>query len=113
MNLKINHRLGISNVKYFNSFSLNMRHDSIASTFGFNFYFDPTNRQHAELACVSHFHEAQVEHNGKRLITGFILGEHFKRSTKKELTKLGGYSKPVCLRTALYHPKCTRYNLMG
>lgn len=107
MNLKINHRKGVSNVKFFNSFSLNLKYDSIASSFGFSFYFDPTNHEHAELACVSHFHEAIVEHNGETLVTGFILSQSFKSGPVKELSKMGGYSKPGVLEdceipTSLY-----------
>jgi prophage tail gpP-like protein len=97
MNLKIDHRLGIQNVDFFNAFSLNIKHDSIASTFGFNFYFDPKNKSHAEIACVSHFHEAIVEHNGQTLITGYILTQSFSDSSKKELAKFAGYSKPGVL----------------
>lgn len=107
MNLKINHRLGIVDVKFFNSFSLNLKYDSVASTFAFNFYFDPKNKEHAELACVSHFHEAIVEHNGETLITGYILSQVFNSSAKKELVQVGGYSKPGVLEdceipTSLY-----------
>lgn len=94
MNLKINHRLGVTDVKYFNNFSLNLKYDSMASTFAFDFYFDPKNREHAEMACVSHFHEAIVEHNGETLVTGYILSQIFKSAAKKQLAQFGGYSLP-------------------
>lgn len=97
MNLKINHRKGIANIKYFNKFTLSLRFDSIADNFGFAFYFDPTNREHAELACVSHFHEAVLEHNGETLISGFIINQGFKSGAKKEMAQFGGYSKPGVL----------------
>lgn len=93
MNLLINHRLGTSNVSYFNSFQLELRYDSVASSFGFNFYFDPNNAEHAELACVSHFHEAIVQDKGETLMTGFLLTQTFNLSAKKELCQFGGYSK--------------------
>src|SRR5688572_1535114 len=94
MILKINHRLGVSKVEFFNNFNLNLKFDSVASTFGFQFYFDPTNKEHAELACVSHFHEAIVEHNDEVLCTGYILSNVFNRGPKKQLVQFGGYSKP-------------------
>lgn len=97
MNLKVNHRFGanrIANVKFFNNFTLNLKYDSIASTFGFAFEFDPKNPEHAELACVSHFHEAIVEHNGRTIITGFILSQKFISDPKKQLVEIGGYAKP-------------------
>lgn len=114
MILKINHRIsndngdkGIVTVKYFNSFNLNLKYDSVGSTFSFDFYFDPKNKSHAELACVSHYHEAIVEHNGRRLLTGFILSQAFKKSSVKNLVKITGYSKPGVLEdceipTSLY-----------
>lgn len=97
MNLKINHRLGIVNVQKFNNFSLNLKFDSMASTFGIEIYFDPENQQHAEMACVSHFHECIIEHNGKTVITGFILSQSFYQKDTKQLVSLGGYSKPGVL----------------
>lgn len=93
MNLKINHRLGVVDVKYFNNFNLELKYDAIASTFSFDFYFDPANRQHAEMACVSHFHEAVVQHNGETLLTGYLLSQVFNSSSEKELSKFAGYSK--------------------
>ncbi len=48
MNLKINHRVGVVDVSFFNDFEVNLKYDSVASTFGFSFYFDPKNQQHAE-----------------------------------------------------------------
>jgi len=94
MNLKLNHRLGVTDIKYFNAFTLDLKFDSVASTFGFKCYLDPYNREHAESACVSHFHEAIVEHNGKTLVTGYILSNNFVRQSKKQLVQFGGYSKP-------------------
>ncbi len=96
MNLKINHRIGdgIVDVTYFNDFEIDLKFDSVASTFSFQALFDPYNRSHAELFCVSHFHEATLEHEGETLISGFLLGEEFKSSAVEELTHFAGYSKP-------------------
>lgn len=107
MNLKINHRLGVSDVKFFNGFTLNLKYDSVGSAFGFSFFFDPKNKEHAELACVSHFHEAIVQHNGKTILTGYILSQNFKSSSIKQMVQIGGYSKPGVLQdckipTSLY-----------
>lgn len=94
MQLKINHRLGIVDVKYFNEVDVNLRYDSVASTFSFKFDFNPKNQQEAEALCVSHFHEADIIHNGETLITGFILSNVLVREAVKELVQIGGYSKP-------------------
>lgn len=107
MNLKIDHRLGVVDVKFFNNFSVTLKYDSVASTFGVDFYFDPTNQVHAELACVSHYHECILQHNGETLITGYILSQSFLSSDKKQMVKIAGYSKPGVLEdceipTSLY-----------
>jgi prophage tail gpP-like protein len=97
MKLIINDRIRKRTIEFFNEFKLNLKYDSVASTFSFKFYFDPKNKEHAELACVSHMHEAIVEHNGETLITGYILSNIFNTSAKKELVEVGGYSKPGVL----------------
>lgn len=94
MILKINDRIRIRTIDYFDGFRLLLKHDSVASTFSFKFYFDPKNKEHAELACVSHYHEAIVEHNGERLVTGYIISNTFNSSSRKELAEIAGYSKP-------------------
>lgn len=107
MILKINDRINNRTVDFFNSFSLNLVHDAIGSSFGFSFYFDPYNKEHKELACVSHFHEVTLEHNGELLLTGILLMQGFKHSSVKELCSFSGYSLPGVLEdceipTSLY-----------
>lgn len=97
MNVKINHRLGVVDVDFFTGINVSLKFDSLASTFSLNFLFNEQNRQHAELACVSHFHEAILEHEGQKLINGFILDENFKESAKDQLVQFAGYSKPGVL----------------
>jgi prophage tail gpP-like protein len=97
MNLIINDRIRKRNIELFNDFRVNLKYDSIASTFSFKFYFDPTNKEHAELACVSHFHEVIVQHNDETLITGYAISNAFNASSKKHLVEIAGYSKPGTL----------------
>lgn len=104
MILKINDRVKVRRVDFFNSFTLNLKYDAIASTFAFKFYFDPKNPDHRELSCVSHYHEAIVEHNGETLVTGYILSEAFTSSSVKELTQFGGYSLPGVLEDCKIPP---------
>ncbi len=94
MELKIDHRKGVIDVKFFSEFTINLKYDSVASTFGASFYFDPKNPDHAEMACVSHYHECQLSHKGERIMTGYILSNGFVEQSKKELAQIGGYSKP-------------------
>lgn len=92
MNLKINDRIKIRNIEHFNNFSMSLRFDAIASSFSFSFLFDPDNADHRELSCVSHFHEAIVEHDGELLITGYILSQTFQNKTTVDFTSFAGYS---------------------
>lgn len=99
MELRINHRIGngIVDVIYFNDFDIDLKFDSIASTYSFKALFDPYNRVHAELYCVSHFHEATLIHEKETLISGFLLSQAFSHSSVKEMSQLAGYSKPGVL----------------
>lgn len=94
MELIINDRIRIRRIDFFNEIKVDLKFDSVASTFSVKFYFDPRNKEHAELACISHFHEAWIEHNGERLLTGYIISNAFNSSPKRELVEIGGYSKP-------------------
>lgn len=95
--LKINDRINIRTIQFFNNFTLDLKYDSIASAFAFSFYFDPNDPAQAELACVSHFHEAQVYYNDQLLINGYILSETFTSAPQKELVSFTGYSLPGAL----------------
>lgn len=91
--LKINDRFRNRQVDFFNEFTFTLAHDSIGSTFGFNFYFDPKIAEHKEMCCVTHFHEVTLEFNDELLITGNITNQQFKVSSVKQLSSFGGYSK--------------------
>ncbi len=97
MELYITDRFKNRKIKFFNDFTLNLVHDAIGSTFTFQFYFDPFNEAQKELACVSHFHECEMWHNGELLLTGFILSQDFGVSEVKEMASFSGYSKPGVL----------------
>jgi prophage tail gpP-like protein len=94
MELKINDRLKVRTIKYFNEVQVESKYDSIASAFSFNFYFDPENHDHEELACVSHYHEAILEHDGQKILHGYIVKQDFKDSSIKEMASFSGYSLP-------------------
>lgn len=98
LELKINVRHSdtgghIRTVTQFNNFQMNRPFNSLASTFSFDFYFDPSNKEHAEIVCVSHMHECQIFYNGKLELTGYILCQTFKDTGKPEWVPISGYSK--------------------
>lgn len=93
MELYITDRFKNRKIEFFNDFQINLVYNSIASTFSFQFYFDPFNEAHKELACVSHFHEAELWHNGELILTGFILSQAFEVAEVKKMASFSGYSK--------------------
>lgn len=94
MELTINDRIRTRKVDFFNEFSLSLRYDSVASAFSFGYYFEPTNIDHKELACIGHYHICKVTHNGEVLLTGTMLTEEFNSSPVRELVRMAGYSLP-------------------
>lgn len=104
MILKINDRIRNRRVNFFNRFELDMRYDAIASTFAFDFFFDPKNKEHIELACIGHYHIATIENNDELLLSGFILSEQFIDSPEKKLSKFTGYSFPGVLEDCQIPP---------
>lgn len=100
---------------FFNECSINLKYDSICSTFKFQLFFNPDDSKDAELAAVSHIHECQIfyvhpvagryatrESNGQPvfeqtneelIITGFMLSQYFSDSAEPSYVEIGGYSK--------------------
>lgn len=94
-------------VDFFNSFALSLRYDSVASAFSFNYYFDPNNPDHKEIAKPCDYPIVEVEHNNEQLLRGYLLSNTFKHSSVMELAAFGGYSLPGVLEdveipTSLY-----------
>lgn len=105
----------IREVQFFDEVTINLKFDSVASTFKLQMYFDPNNAVHAELATVSHIHECSLfyvhEKAGRYMnergrfefttdeliITGFMLSQVFKDSAAPSFMEIGGYSKPGVL----------------
>jgi prophage tail gpP-like protein len=92
--IKINDRIRNRKVDFFNNFQLSLKYDSVASTFGFSYYFDPDNIEHKEMSCIGHDHIATIEHNNEILLTGYLMAQDFNDSDKREMSSFGGYSLP-------------------
>lgn len=97
MELTINDRIRNRRVDYFNSFNISLRFDSLASTFSFDFFYDPDVIEQKEMACVGHYHLCKLTHNGELLLTGQILSERFSDKPIRQLVPIGGYSLPGIL----------------
>jgi len=94
MILKIFDRFKVRQVEFFSDFNLSLNYDAFGSAFSFSFYFDPNNPEHKELACVTHYHDCVVEHNGETLVSGFAISQGFTYRSEKTLATISGYSKP-------------------
>lgn len=79
------------------NFQCELKFNSFASSFSFDFYFDPKNQEHAEIFCVSHFHEIEIFYNNTLFLTGWLVNNDFINPGKAELVSISGYSKPGIL----------------
>lgn len=92
MILKIDDRIRNRQVEFFNNFTLKLSYDSVGSSFGFSFLYNPDNREHVELSVVGHYHIGRIYHNNELLMTGSILSHAFKDDENTNLATFSGYS---------------------
>jgi prophage tail gpP-like protein len=90
-------RLNGQNFTYFNSFSLELELDSVASSFSLDLYFDPENPEHRKIFKPGGFAEVQVLYKQETLITGYVLNKKLVSTNSPELVSVNGYSKPGIL----------------
>lgn len=94
MELVINDRIRQRKVDKFNKVNINLKYNSIASPFGFDFYFDPDNIELKEMACVGHYHICKWMHEGELIMTGVMTSIGFEHSSVRHMVSIGGYSIP-------------------
>jgi prophage tail gpP-like protein len=97
MELVINDRIRNRKIEFFNSFNISLKYNSLASTFSFDFYYDPDVDEQKQMACVGHYHLCQLFHEGELILTGQILSEAFADSQTKSLVPISGYALPGIL----------------
>ena len=90
-------KIGDKNVDKFSEFNFVLKYDSVASTFSFNFFFDPNNPEHKALFKPCSYQQVTLEHNGELLLTGTILSHQFYRGAVSQLAGIAGYSLPGVL----------------
>lgn len=103
--LNIDDRFIKRKVKFFNNFSFNLVYNSVGSTFGFSYYFDPNNRFHKEIATVSHYHEVTLEFNDELLVTGVLTSQKFSAGKTKQQASFSGYALPGVLEDVNIPPR--------
>lgn len=87
-------------VEFFNQVNINLVHNAVASTFSFNFDFNPDNPEHKRLIKPGAFYQCQILYNSQLLITGYIVSHVFKKEAAGTTVTLSGYSKPGILENA-------------
>jgi len=97
MELTINDRIRNRKISLFNRVRVSLKFDSVASTFAFEYYFNPDNNEHKQLSCIGHYHIAKLTHNGETLLTGYVLSIAFNGNATRQLVTIGGYSLPGVL----------------
>lgn len=105
MILRVNDRILTRQIDKFSRFNLKMAFDQIASHFEFQFYFDPDDKDHRDITVPGHYHIVTLEHEGQRLLTGYMLSIIFGSDEKRELTTITGYSKPGFLEDCEIPPE--------
>ena len=92
------------NVDFFNSFTLSLVYNSIASAFTFDYRFDPNDPIHRDIFIPGKYYPCTVEHNGELLVTGTMLSDVKTFSQVPELATLAGYSKTGVLQDCKIPP---------
>lgn len=94
MKLKIDGKI----FDFFNKVTVDLKFDSVASTFKFVALFDHTNQEHLDLFRPFSYRSCEILSNrGDLLIKGTILNNVFTNEAKPTLASINGYSKPGVL----------------
>jgi prophage tail gpP-like protein len=92
-------------VDFFNKTEIELRYDSVASTFSFQLYFDPKNEQHRVLWQPGHFHVVDIIDGNDLLVRGFVLSQKMTSKAVKQLSSISGYSLPGVLEDCQIPPE--------
>lgn len=88
-----------------------MKYDSIASTFKFNYIFNPDDPQHREMFVPGHYHICKLDHKGKRILTGYFLNDTKVDAPETEPAEIEGYSLPGFLEDCEIYPVVEKASL--
>lgn len=88
-------KVTINNTSYteFVSFSANLRHNSIASTFSMSVYFDPENEAHRRNFRPLKYQPVKIHYKDSLLLTGVIVHYDFEVVGANKKMTISGYSK--------------------
>lgn len=92
ISLRINDRLRSREVRFFNSYKIGLKFGAIASTFSFDFFYDPENKEQKELACIGHYHICSLMFGNELVMKGNMISTGFKSQDSRQMAAIGGYS---------------------
>lgn len=88
--LKINGRV----LERFNEINIALKYDSVASTFNFQYYFDPNESPYFNFGS---YDRVELFSDGELLLTGTVLSMSHAEGSDKTLSQVSGYSVPGVL----------------
>lgn len=93
ISLKINGK----KFNFFTKFDIELKYNSIASTFSFDGNYDPASEGHKSLFKPLSFNRTQLYYESELFLTGIITGTSTSGSAVSSLANLAGYSLPGVL----------------
>lgn len=90
-------KIGTKKISRFNAVDVTLKYDSVASTFAFQYFYDPNDTELPELSELGAFRSVTVEDEGELLLTGTLLSHGHSDAAEKQLSSVSGYSTPGVL----------------
>lgn len=91
------------NYQFFESYSIDLRFDAIASSISFSAFFDADSPTHKKLFKPFSYNSLKVYFDSTLLLTGYIVSHTFPDSNKPEPVAVSGYSKTGVLEDCKIH----------
>lgn len=82
------------NLERFNDVNISLKFDSVASTFGLQYYYDPNENPFFNFGG---YESIELYSDGDLILTGTVLSMSHSDSSQKKLSTISGYSKPGVL----------------
>lgn len=101
MEIKVNNKA----FRYFDNPVINLKYDSVASTFSAGLLFNPDNADHREVMRPLSYPKFVIEDEGEIVMTGRFITNGFKVNAVANLAAIGGYSLPGVLEDCEIPPE--------
>lgn len=96
--------IGDRAISKYQSVSVSLKYDAMASPFSISVYFDPSNSDDRKTFTPGKFNIAEVKEGNETLIKGAIINHGFRAGQTKSLISVGGYSKSGVLNECQTEP---------